>query len=87
MCIGAANRDLRKFNAPEHFDITRRPNRHLAFAAGPHACLGLTLARMEGRAALTGFLKRFPDWAPSGPRPRTGRLRFRGYAHLPARLG
>lgn len=87
MCIGAANRDPRKFDAPDRFDITRKPNRHLAFAAGPHACLGLTLARMEGRAALTGFLQRFPAWAPDGPRPRTGRLRFRGYASLPARLG
>jgi cytochrome P450 len=86
LCIGAANRDPRKFDAPDQFDITRRPNRHLAFAAGPHACLGLTLARMEGRAALNGFLKRFPHWTPSGPRPRTGRLRFRGYATLPARL-
>jgi cytochrome P450 len=87
LAIGAANRDPRQFEAPDRFDITRSPNRHLAFAGGPHACLGLTLARMEGRVALIRFLARFPNWRVSGPRRRTGRLRFRGYASLSARLG
>ena len=48
LVIGAANRDPTKFNNPDQFDLRRKPNRHLAFAGGPHACIGLNLARLEG---------------------------------------
>ena len=41
LCIGAANRDGDVFENPEVFDIGRKPNRHLAFAGGPHVCVGL----------------------------------------------
>jgi cytochrome P450 len=84
LCIGAANRDPEVFDKPIKFDITRSPNRHLAFAGGPHICVGLTLARMEGRIAIQRFLARFPSYQISTSRHPGGRIRFRGYAALPA---
>ena len=86
LCIGAANRDPAVFDRPEVMDITRRPNRHLAFAGGPHICVGLTLARLEGRIAIQAFLNRFPNYRLTDSRVNGGRIRFRGYAALPAHL-
>ncbi len=86
LCIGAANRDPEVFENPAEFDIARSPNRHLAFAGGPHVCVGLTLARMEGRIALGRFLDRFPNFLLEQGRVRGGRIRFRGYSSLPAKL-
>src|SRR5256885_11105574 len=45
LCIGAAKRDPGEFPDPGRFDVARRPNRHLAFAAGAHACAGMGVAR------------------------------------------
>lgn len=87
LCIGAANRDPAVFDDPTQFDIARKPNRHLAFAGGPHVCVGLTLARMEGQIALGRLLDRFPDYQLLPGRVPGGRIRFRGYAALPARMG
>ncbi len=86
LLMGAANRDPEAFEDPDKFDIARTPNKHLAFAGGPHICLGLNLARLEGRVAIGRFLARFPDYIRSGPGIRTGRMRFRGFAKLPVRL-
>ncbi len=86
LCIGAANRDPARFEDPERLDIARQPNRHLAFAGGPHICAGMTLARLEGRIAITGFLRRFPDYARAGEPLRGGRARFRGFLSLPIRI-
>jgi len=79
LCIGAANRDLEEFPDPDRLDIARAPNRHLAFAAGIHACAGMTLARMEGRIAIGRLLRRFPKARPTGTFERGGRARFRGF--------
>lgn len=87
LCIGAANRDPREFAHPDRFDVGREPNRHLAFAAGGHACAGMSVARIEGQIAIAGFLRRFPRAQLTGGAVRGLRARFRGYVRLPARVG
>ena len=86
LCIGAANRDPAEFPDPDRFDIARKPNRHLAFASGIHACIGLNVARLEGRIAIGRFVRRFPDYGAAGAPTRGMRVRFRGFARLPVRL-
>ena len=49
----SANFDEEVFDEPFRFDISRKPNRHLAFGTGPHQCLGLLLARMQMRIFFT----------------------------------
>jgi hypothetical protein len=83
LCIGAANRDPQQFTDPETLDIGRAPNRHLAFGTGAHQCAGMALARLEGAIAISRFLARFPDYAPSGAPVRGGRARFRGFLRVP----
>jgi len=60
LSITAANRDPALFAETDRFDLERQnTRRHLAFAHGPHVCLGVHLARLEARAALAGLLARF----------------------------
>ncbi|MDA1287760.1 MAG: cytochrome P450 [Rhodobacterales bacterium] len=84
--IAGANRDPEVFDKPETVDITRKPNRHLAFITGIHVCLGATLARIEGKIALGGLVKRFPNIQSSGPATIMPLARFRGYNTLPVRV-
>lgn len=86
LCIGAANRDPAQFENPDVLQLDRRPNKHLAFAGGANTCVGLTLARMEGRVAVRKFLERFPHYEIEEGIQRAGRIRFRGFSVLPARL-
>lgn len=58
--IGAANRDPIHFSDPDRFDITRNPNRHLAFGYGIHYCLGAILARTEARISFRKIVEHFP---------------------------
>jgi hypothetical protein len=87
ICIGGANRDPAQFPRPDVLDVARDPNRHVAFAFGIHTCAGLNLARLEGRIALGRFLARFPRYELAGDPTRGGRARFRGFLHLPVRVG
>ncbi|MCS7479159.1 cytochrome P450 [Umezawaea endophytica] len=60
LLYGAANRDEDVFGADaEEFIVTRNPNPHLAFGTGEHACLGLSLARLEARVFFEELLSRF----------------------------
>ena len=58
----AANRDASEFSDPNRFDLTRRPNRHMAFGVSPHRCIGSHLARLELAVALDEWHKRIPDY-------------------------
>jgi cytochrome P450 len=84
LCIGAANRDPDEFPHPDTFDISRKPNRHLAFAAGAHACAGMSVARLEAQVAIPRLIHRFPSMQLAGEPVRGGRARFRGFRSLPA---
>ena len=86
LLIGAANRDPERFAEPDRLDVGRSPNRHLAFASGPHQCVGMAVARLEGRIALARFLARFPNYRLAGAPVRGGRARFRGFLSIPAVL-
>jgi cytochrome P450 len=62
LLVAAANRDPRRYENPDVFDIHRSDIQHLTFGYGLHYCLGANLARLEGRVALDELLNRFPEW-------------------------
>lgn len=83
-CHGSANRDPRQYSRAEEFDIRRGDRRHLAFAAGPHFCIGNTLALTEGRVFFSKLLERFSSIQATGTSQwRTDRVFQRGYKTLP----
>jgi cytochrome P450 len=84
--IGAANRDPVQFPDPDRLDLARKPNRHLAFGTGIHACAGMSLARMEGQVAIGRLVARCGTIASVGAPVRSGRARFRGFLRYPVRL-
>ncbi|GAB89777.1 cytochrome P450 [Gordonia rhizosphera] len=62
LCLGAANRDPRKFESPNEFRLDRANGReHLAFGRGIHTCAGAPLARVEGRVTINRLLDRMHD--------------------------
>jgi cytochrome P450 len=63
VCIGSANRDEKRWERSEEFDIFRKRVPHLSFAAGEHTCMGLHLARMETRVAVETLLTRLTNIA------------------------
>ncbi|HEY4958604.1 MAG TPA: cytochrome P450, partial [Caldimonas sp.] len=80
--IGSANRDAEQFADADRLDIARAPNRHVAFGSGIHQCVGMGLARLEGKVAISRFLARFPNYRLATPALRAQRARFRGHARL-----
>jgi cytochrome P450 PksS len=88
--LASANRDERQFANPDTLDLTREPNKHLAFGLGAHFCLGAPLARLEGQIAINTLLRRCPDLrlavAPEALRWRRGLL-LRGLEALPVTFG
>jgi cytochrome P450 len=83
--IGSANHDEKVWDDPEAFDIFRPPRQHLAFAWGPHMCLGLHLARMETRVVMTQLLDRLPGlrFDPDAEPAAISGAIFRAPASLP----
>jgi cytochrome P450 len=76
--LAGANRDPAVFPEPDRFDVRRsNARRHLAFASGPHICLGMHLTRLEALTALTALLTRLPDLQLTAGSPPPRGLVFR----------
>jgi cytochrome P450 len=80
---GAANRDHRRFDDPDRFDIHREPKRNLAFAEGVHHCIGAPLARLEANMVLEQVLTRMPDYSLQPGSTRFESHMMRGPQNLP----
>ena len=86
MIYTSANRDEDVFDDPQSFDITRSPNPHLSFGIGTHFCLGVHLARLEGRVFFEELLARFGHAELAGePRRQRSNLN-NALKSLPVRL-
>jgi cytochrome P450 len=87
ICQGAANRDPRRWESPERFDITRKMQPNVAFGGGAHNCLGAHLARVEMQCLVEQALERLPNLRFDADRPpaRSVGLMFRTVDSLPVR--
>jgi cytochrome P450 len=83
---GSANRDGAVFEAPDSFDVTRKPNPHLGFGQGVHYCLGANLARLELRVLFEELLGRFSSVQVVKPVEWTRSNRHTGIRHLVVEL-
>jgi cytochrome P450 len=89
LCLltAAANRDERRFDDPDRFDVHRKIDRHVTFGYGIHFCLGANLARLEGRVALDEVLRRFPTWEVDWDHAKQNHTTtVRGWEKLPVLL-
>jgi cytochrome P450 len=83
--LGSSNRDEEIFGPDAGRVRLDRPNarNHLSFGGGVHHCLGSSLARIEGRAAIGGLFRRFPQLSLAGEPEHNGRINLRGLTRLP----
>ncbi len=84
--MGSANRDPRKWERPDDYDITRSTVGHVGYGAGVHVCVGMLLARMEGESVLSALARKVRAIEPAGPAVRRHNNTLRGLASLPIRL-
>nr|CRL72969.1 cytochrome P450 [Mycolicibacterium komanii] len=84
LCIGSANRDEKRWENADVFDIHRPRRAHTSFAGGLHSCLGMHLARVETRVMLTSLFDRATDFELQiDDDTRLAGLPFRSPIHLP----
>jgi hypothetical protein len=84
--LAAANRDPRRWDKPETFDIKRRATGHMTFGTGIHGCVGQAVARLESEVILGAFIKRVASFELTGqPKPRLNNT-LRGLDTLPLRI-
>lgn len=89
VCVGSANHDETRWDRADEFDMFREPQQHLAFAFGPHMCLGMHLARMETTVVVNRILDRLPDVRidPDADLPYITGMTFRAPPALPVVWG
>jgi cytochrome P450 len=81
--LAAANRDPRRWEHAEQFDITRKAGGHVGFGSGIHACVGRMLARLESEVLLGALARRIKAIEPAGEPERKLNNTLRGPASLP----
>ena len=84
--LGAANRDPRRWDQPDQYDITRRAAGHVGFGTGIHACVGAVLARLEGEVVLIALARKVARIEITGEPVRRHNNTLRGLSSLPVRL-
>jgi cytochrome P450 len=87
MYYTSANRDEAVFADSQRFDVHRSPNPHLAFGIGEHFCLGVHLARLEGRVFFEELLATFPRIELAGEPVRLRSNLNNAYKRMPVTLG
>lgn len=86
MFLGAANRDPRRWENPDSYDVTRRTSGHVGFGAGIHMCVGQLLARLEGEVMLAALARKVASIEITGPVNRLYNNTLRGLNGLPITL-
>ncbi|WP_235506110.1 cytochrome P450 [Arthrobacter sp. Leaf337] len=86
MFLGSANRDPRRWENPDAFDLNRDPSGHLGFGFGIHQCVGQHIARLEAATILSVLAKRITSIEISGPTRRHHNNTLRAWASLPVRV-
>ena len=86
MFLAAANRDPRRWDAPDSFDLARDPSGHVGFGMGIHQCVGQHVARLESEALLTALARRVRSIDLAGPARRHHNNTLRAWDSIPVRL-
>lgn len=86
MFMGAANRDPRRWQEPDRYDITRRTSGHVGFGSGIHMCVGQFVARLEGEVVLSALARKVASIDITGPVKRRYNNTLRGLESLPVTL-
>lgn len=86
MFLGSANRDPRRWNAPDVFDLSRDPSGHVGFGMGLHQCVGQHVARLEAEALLTALASRVRTIENAGPAVRHHNNTLRAWRSMPLRV-
>jgi len=86
MFLGSANRDPRRWEQADRFDLTRDPSGHVGFGMGIHQCVGQHIARLEAEAVLTALVARVARIEIAGETRRHHNNTMRAWDVLPMRL-
>jgi cytochrome P450 len=86
MFLGAANRDPRRWDDPDRYDITRRTSGHVGFGSGIHMCVGQLVARLEGEVVLAALARKVKGLEITGPVKRRYNNTLRGLESLPVTI-
>ena len=86
MFLGAANRDPRRWENPDVYDIERKVSGHVGFGSGVHMCVGQLLARLEGEVLLSAMARRVGSLEITGEPKRAYNNTLRGLARLPLEI-
>ncbi|MTV17192.1 MULTISPECIES: cytochrome P450 [Bradyrhizobium] len=86
MFLAAANRDPRRWEAPDSYDITRRTSGHVGYGSGIHMCVGQLVARLEGEVMLAALARRVARIEISGEPKRLFNNTLRGLSSLPVEI-